>query len=253
MTAASFLSPLWLAGLAAAWAGRGRAPAAARRGSFSLVPVTVLALIPFVLLVIAVQPGRGWARDWDVAIGMGVVATLATAAALASCWRGGDRHTLAPCSTVTLSIAFAMWGVHASEPVALGRVENLLRARPSWSDATRAQTLDFLGARALNAGHAADAARFFERSIECGPNPRLFYQLGLALFADGDLDRARAEFLRAAGLNPTVPEPWLGLTRVALAQRDTVAAIRYLDSTLARDPQHVEARQARASLSQQTR
>jgi tetratricopeptide (TPR) repeat protein len=156
---------------------------------------------------------------------------------------------VAPAVTIGLTAGIALWGVHAGAAIGLRRVESLLDDRPRLPEATRAQAYDFLGVRALNAGEAAVAAAYFERSIECGPNPRLFHQLGLARLANGETDRARVAFQQAARLNPTVVDPWIGLTRVALAQRDTVNAIAYLDSSLARYPEHAEARRVRNALS----
>ena len=225
--------PLWLAALVLGVGTRARPADEPRRESFALAPVAWMALIPFAALLIVVQPGGGWGRDWDVATGMGAVTALVTTYVFVARWRGAEGNPLAPVTTVALAVAVALWGGHASEAIGLERVESLLHARPLLPVATRAQAYDFLGVHALNAGKSGAAVGYFERSIECAPNPRLFHQLGLALLANGETDRARVEFLRSIELNPAVcrsldrPGPLSGCPRITLEFRVAAVARSY--------------------------
>jgi hypothetical protein len=251
--ALSFVVPLWLAGLAAVWApwrsGVKERAEGERRDRFSLTPPTWLALGAFGLLLFGVQPGGGWARDWDVAAPAAAIVALVGGCALVGAWSRGAAHTLAPAVTLALATSVALWGLTVSDGIGLARVEALVNARPALSDPVRANAWDFLGLHALNAGQPDSAAADFERSIECAPNPRLFHQLGLALLAAGGLERARAAFARAATLSPGNGDPWYGLARTALAARDTLGARACLDSALVRNPAHAEARALAARLS----
>ena len=235
-----FLVPLCLVAVSAA-AVRIAEPPDPREHDPARSPLAwtaALAIAPFFALLLLVHPAGGWARDWDVGTGAGVVAALASGAILVRSWRSpGAARTLAPAATLALAVAASLWGVHASETIGSARLEELVRARPPLSDATRAATLDFIGARALNAGQAERAAGLFEQAIAVGgPNPRLVYQAGLAHLTAGDVRGARDAFVRAAALNRAVADPWLGLSRIALAERDTARAAAMLDSAVARNP-----------------
>ena len=245
----SFLVPLWLAGLAAAWP-RGTAGAAKRRrGRFQLGPVTWLALGGLGLVLVAVRPGGGWARDWDVAVPAAAAVALVTAFLLARLWsRGGAAHTLAPAVTLALATAVAFWGVSVSEWAGLRRAESLLGARPALDITVRANAWDALGMWAHKTLRLELAAGYFERSIECAPNPRLFYQLGLVRLGLGQYGPARAAFTRGTVLTPLNGDPWLGLARTALAEGDTLGAAATLDSALARNPGSAEIRALRDRL-----
>ena len=238
-----FLVPLCLVAVsaAAAWIAEPPEHPESREhdpARFPLAWTASLAIAPFFALLLLVHPAGGWARDWDVGTGAGVVAALASGAILVRSWRSpGAARTLPPAATLALALAASLWGVHASEAIGSARLEELVRARPPLSDATRAATLDFLGVRALNAGQAERAAGLFEQAIAVGgPNPRLVYQAGLAHFTAGDVRSARDAFVRAAALNRAVADPWLGLARIALAERDTARAAAMLDSAVARNP-----------------
>ena len=245
----SYLVPMWLVGVAAGWTAwrsktRPAAGASAARDRFALAPVGALAFVGFVMLV-GVEPGGGWARDWDVATGIGTVTALICGFCLvAASRRDGLAGIGGPLVTVALAVCVTLWGVHASERISLRRVERLTTARPSWSAAHRAGLFDFLGIHALNAGRSDGAAALFERAIAVGgPNPRLVYQAGLAYLVAGRLERADSTFRRAAALDRKVAEPWVGRARIALATRDTLTALAYLDSAFTRNPTIPDGRQ----------
>jgi hypothetical protein len=250
----TFLVPLWLAGLAAAWAARAGRGGAARgsrpSGGFSLLPVFGLGFGALGALVFAIAPGGGWPRDWDSSLGAATVAALGTTGALVIAWSraGGVPRTTTPAAMLALAVSISLWGVHASEAISLRRIERLLGDRALWSEFTRANAYDILGANQLNAGHFERAARYFQRAIENAPNPRYFHQLGLVRLGLGQLDEARADFRHSIDRNPGVSDPWVGLARVALAKGDTVEAAAAADSALARSAQNREALELRRVL-----
>ena len=244
----SFLVPLWLAGFAALWtARRGReesVPSARGRGGFPLGPVLWLALAGIGALMLLISPGGGWPRDWDDATGFATVVSLSTAGALVSAWRrAANTSTAAPAATLAIGVMISLWGVHASESISLRRIDELLASRSIWSDFTRANAYDILGANQMNRGRFERAATYYTRAIECAPNPRYFHQLGLAAFAMGRYDSARAEFRRSIERSAVVADPWVGLARVALVRMDTSLAMACVDSALVRSPGNFEARQ----------
>ena len=67
--------------------------------------------------------------------------------------------------------------------------------------------------------------------------------------ADGNFRAARRLYRRAARLGPDLPEPWIGLGRLALARRDPDRARRELERALALDPMDAYARGLLDSLS----
>jgi hypothetical protein len=237
----SFLTPLWWIGLAAAVVAA-RAPGRAERAprskaGFTIAPAAGLALGAFAILPFGIEPGGGWVRDWDVATGVGTLLACATAYALIAVHdRPGARRIEGPVTTLALATGIALWGLHADPAAATRRIESLLRASPPWSAATRAQTYDFLGVRALNDGRNETASSDFESAIALGgPNPRLVYQAGIAHFRSGHLREARARFVQMQAQNPTNARPWLVIASVDVARRDTASALACLDSALARD------------------
>jgi hypothetical protein len=227
-----FLAPLWLAAAAAALARH--PPPGPARGSRGLGVPGAIALAAFSLILLGVEPGGGWARDWDVATGCGALAAFASAYVLVGSWGNAGRAAAVP---LALALTLAAWGIHVDAAIGMRRVATLATGRPALSDPIRAGLCDFLGTRELNAGHPAAAADWFQQAIMVGgPNPRLVHQSGIAYLRAGDLPRARAAFMRAAASSPAVAGPWVGLSRVALLERDTLAAIAALDSALTRDP-----------------
>lgn len=250
LNALLFLAPLCPLGLVMAWAGQPRlaqVPQRPRRSRLGLAATLALA-VP-ALTLIAVGATRGSGRDWDAAASVGVLATLASAVALIPAWRiRGPLPLAAPCVTLSLAVALLAWGPHVNEAIGLRRVRGLLEAHPAWSNAARAHALDFLGLRALVAGRNDEAAVDFERAIAVAPNPRYFHELGLARLGAGRHEVARTAFLRSTALAPTVADSWFSLAQLALAQRDTLAAIAYSDSGLLRRPTDAQGAALRRSL-----
>jgi len=59
------------------------------------------------------------------------------------------------------------------------------------------------GTQAHLAGHYDQAQTYFEQAVSLAPNSgEAHYNLGLSLFARGDTDRAREQFIEAANLAP---------------------------------------------------
>jgi tetratricopeptide (TPR) repeat protein len=245
-----YLVPLWLVGVAAGLAAREPKRTGAA-GPAGVGATAWLALVPMAAMVLIVSPGGGWARDWDVAIGPAALASLATAYALIRWWRqAGPGGTAGPVATLALSAAIALWGVTADARISHRRIEALLEGRPALGDATRAGAYDLLGARALSAGDAERAVTMFTRAIDASPNPRYYYQLGMAEEVAGRIDRAEQGYRRAAGLMPAMPDPWVGLVRTALVRGDSLSARAYAESALARDPRGSDPSRVRAILAQ---
>jgi Tetratricopeptide repeat len=247
-----FIVPLALLGLAAGMSRLARPPREPRERnprSFSLVAPAALAVAAALALLLAVEPGAGWARDWDVATGPAVILSFLAAALLARAWEGGPRIAkVAPTVTLGLASAIALWGLQTRMPVALARVHALLEARPSLSEATRAQWHDFLGTRALNTKRPLEAIAEYQSALKGSPSPRLFTMLGLAHLAAGHRDSARAGFTHAVALDPNTLDAWMELARLAFADGDTAEVIRCLDSVLVREPNRADIRATRDEL-----
>jgi hypothetical protein len=257
----SFLVPLWIVGAVAALPSRGPLPtpaapdrvasgvreAAGRRGSregggrldrdsIGLGLPVLLTAAGFAALLLLVEPGGGWARDWDVATGAGVVAALAAAIALAKAFRPGAGSGLeGAVVAIGLVISTSIWGLEVNEAIALHRIESLAAAHPRWSAATRGWMYDFWGTHLLNRGDPQRAVELFRASIQvAGPNPRLFYQIGLAHRAAGNWAAAESAFAEAARRNPAMLGSWQGLAEAAHAAGDSAAARAAEDSIAAR-------------------
>jgi Flp pilus assembly protein TadD len=174
-----------------------------------------------------------------------VVALVAAGGLAVFCTSAGrDRvpGALVPAASVTAAVAaaIALWGIHANEATALARIEGMLDNRPRWSETARAFAFDQLGIRAINASRFDQAARLLEKAIVAAPNPRYFHEAGLAYLGAGRLEDARVKFAHTITLTPNVPDPWVGLARVALARGDRESARAYADSALARDPTNAD-------------
>jgi len=245
----TFVAPLWLAGLVAAVAlgRRGGRRARSPNSGFTLGVPAALGLFGFAAVVLSISPGGGWPRDWDAALPLGAFVSLATAAALATWWsrEAGPPRGVAAAAALALATAAALWSVHASEAVALRRVDFLLAEPAMWSPFTRANAYDILGATQANAGRFERSAAYFERAIEVAPNPRYFHQLGLVRLAMGQPGPARAQFTESLKRNSVPSDAWVGLARVALAEGDRAAAIAFADSALARSPGRRDALEVR--------
>jgi len=246
-----FVVPLALLGLAAGVSRITRPPREPRERdpkSFSLAAPATLAVAAALALLLAVEPGAGWARDWDVATGPAVILSFLAAALLARAWEGPRIAKVAPTLTLGLASAIALWGLQTRMPVALARVHALLEARPSLSEATRAQWHDFLGTRALNTKRPLEAIAEYRSALKGSPSPRLFTMLGLAHLAAGHRDSARAGFTHAVALDPNTLDAWMELARLAFADGDTAEVIRCLDSVLVREPNRADIRATRDEL-----
>ncbi len=241
LNALAYLVPLSWMGAAAAWGvWRARARHGAPRpgARFSVAPAAALAIGGFMLLLLGVEPGGGWARDWDVATGAGTLVACLTAGALVESWQGrGARATLGPAVTFALAVLASTWWLHVDGAAARGRLMRLLEARPAWSAATRTQAYDFLGTRSFNDGDPDRAARLFDQAVECGgPNPRLLYQAGLAYMQSRRLEEAAERFRQTVAVSPVHAQAWSRLGYLTMGAGDPVRAEAYVDSALAHDP-----------------
>jgi tetratricopeptide (TPR) repeat protein len=241
------IAPLWLAGLAAAWLARGAPPAAEDRRGFSLLPVAFVALVPELVLLVVVRGAQGVPRDWDMHVAPALVVVLLSVAFLAVVWRRcGAGSSLAPTLTTALASAVALWGIHRSEPLALERIDELLAVRGAWSDAAWARAHDFLGERAL-AHQPEVAVREFEAAIRAAPNPRFFFELGLAHRMLGHTDEARSRFEEAHRLDPLRSDSWVGFALLAMDAGDYRRVVACCESALVISPHRNDAKEMRAS------
>jgi hypothetical protein len=248
VNATLFVVPVALAGAAAAlglWIDRRRRVEREREGRPSLVVPALATLAAALFLLLAVRPGSGWTRDWDVGTVPGVLVLVLATGILIAAWRGREAAMVVPVAALAVASAIAFWGIHANESIAMRRLERLLDARPAMSRFVKAQWYDYLGTRALNRRRPQEALEFYRHSLLNGPNPRLFMQRGLAFLAVGARDSARTSFRDAVTRDPNAVDAWMELGRMALAEGDTAEVVRTLDSVLVRRPDDARIREAR--------
>ena len=229
-----FMTPLWVVGATAGlFLLRSRKADGVVRTS--LAPVAALALAAQLVVALATRGQQGPARDWDMHSGLGVILGLVTCHLLIRAARVADLRSLwVPLGTGALAITISLWSVFANEPAQLRRIEGQLRGRPSWDVAARARALDFLGLRAFNLGRFEEAANEFERAVEVAPNPRYFYQAGLARWRAGQPAAARELAIESARRAPRNADPWWVLAAVARAAGDSSRMAACLDSARVR-------------------
>jgi tetratricopeptide (TPR) repeat protein len=248
------LVPLWPAGLAAAWLARptrAEGPDAARVAPddaprFALGPVALLALAPEVALLLVARGAQGVMRDWDMHVGAALVVALATAGGLIAIWRRiGAAGSLAPVVTTSLAAAITMWGTRASEPLQLRLIQHQLSDRGAWSDGAWARAHDFLGVRALQQQRPEDAIRELEAAAAVAPNPRFFFQIGLAQRMLMRSDEAKASFEKAHRLDPRLADPWVGFALLAFDEGNWRKVEACAESALAYAPHRKDAKEIR--------
>lgn len=253
------LVPLWPAGLAAAWlacrsgpAGPEEAAPAPTDGAegdatrFALGPVALLAVAPQAVLLLVARGAQGPMRDWDMHVGAAVVIALATAAALLAIWRRmGAAGALAPIVTTALAAAIAMWGTHVSEPLQLALIDHQLADRAAWSEGAWARAHDFLGVRALQRQRPEDAIRELQAAAAVAPNPRFFFQIGLAQRMLLRSDEAKASFEKAHQLDPRLADPWIGFALLAFDEGNWRKVAACAESALVYAPHRKDAREIR--------
>ena len=244
------LVPLWPAGVAAAWLGR-RAGAAGVQSQdaaarFSLVPVAFLAVAPQAALLLVARGAQGASRDWDMHVGAALVVALTTAASLLAIWRRvGASGSLAPVVTTALASAVALWGTQMSERLQLARIQQQLSDRGAWTDGAWARAHDFLGVRALQQQRAEEAIRELEAAAEVAPNPRFFFQIGIAQRMLMRFDEARASFEKAHRLDPKLADAWVGFALLAFDARDWRKVEACAESALVYAPHRKDAKEIR--------
>jgi len=240
------LAPLWPAGLAAAWLERRGVAAKDEPQRFSLGAVALLAIVPEVALLLVARGAQGAMRDWDMHVGAALVIALATAGALLTIWRRmGASGSLAPVVTTALACAIALWGTQVSEPLQMARIQPQLSNRGAWSDGAWARAHDFLGVRALQQQRAEDAIRELEAAAAVAPNPRFFFQIGLAQRMLMRFDDSRASFEKAHRLDPKLADAWVGFALLAFDTRDWRRVEACAESALAYAPHRKDAKEIR--------
>ena len=244
------LVPLWPAGLAAAWLARRSGAAGVQSQDaaprFSLVPVAWLAVAPQAALLLVARGAQGASRDWDMHVGAALVVALTTAASLLAIWRRvGASGSLAPVVTTALASAVALWGTQMSERLQLARIQQQLSDRGAWTDGAWARAHDFLGVRALQQQRAEEAIRELEAAAEVAPNPRFFFQIGIAQRMLMRFDEARASFEKAHRLDPKLADAWVGFALLAFDARDWRKVEACAESALVYAPHRKDAKEIR--------
>jgi len=209
-------------------------------------PVALLAVAPEAAILLVARGAQGVPRDWDMHVGAALVITLASAVALLAAWRRrGAAGSLAPVLTTALASALALWGTHVSAPRQMARIQLLLSNRAAWSDAAWARAHDFLGVLALQQERPEDAIRELEAAAAVAPNPRFFFQIGLAHRMLMRSDLARAAFEKAQALDPRLADAWVGFALLAFDDRDWHRVEACAESALAIAPHRRDAKEIR--------
>ena len=99
-----------------------------------------------------------------------------------------------------------------------------------------ATILNNLAALYQSQGRAAEARDAVRAARLDGATPFLLVIRGDFELADGNWSAARRLYRRAARAGRDLPEPWIGLARLALARNDPEGARRAVDQALARAP-----------------
>jgi tetratricopeptide (TPR) repeat protein len=147
--------------------------------------------------------------------------------------------------TTAFASALALWGTHVSGPVQAARIHHLLADRAAWTDGAWARAHDFLGVQAIQQDRPEDAIRELEAAVTVAPNPRYFFQIGLAHRMVGRQEEARAAFEKAQSLDPRLADPWVGFALLAFDAGDQARAVACAESALAIAPHRRDAKEIR--------
>jgi tetratricopeptide (TPR) repeat protein len=234
-----FLVPLWPLGAGATLALRNRRASGGPSRTAALASCAALALVSQGAVLLVVRSQQGAARDWDMNSGIGPILALATCyAAVRAAERFDLRRIWPPVATLAVALAVGEAYLTSGERWQLHSIRSRLESEPRWTAEQRARGYDFLGVHALNAGRFAEAADHFERALAIAPNPRYFYEAGLAWWRAGDLHAARDRELEAARRAPTIADPWWVLAEIARRTGDEAGTAACLDSARARAAGH---------------
>lgn len=87
---------------------------------------------------------------------------------------------------------------------------------------------------------------YYREALKCGytDDDRLYFNLGMALADEGDLDQAEAAFKKAIEMDPETPDNHFGLGLVYMARSERLAAEKAWLDSVAADPEFWEARLA---------
>jgi arylsulfatase A-like enzyme/Flp pilus assembly protein TadD len=117
------------------------------------------------------------------------------------------------------------------------------------ADPNNPAALNDLGMALARLGRGAEAVEILQRAVERTPtDATVWTNLGYAAGVEGDLPTARAAYEQAAALAPSFAVPCLNRAALELRAGDRVAARRWVDEALKRDPHMAEAVALRAEL-----
>jgi hypothetical protein len=234
INAVFFQVPLWPMGIAA-MPVRSRTRPGGSPHRFSLLPVAALAIGLQVATLLLTRSAQGESRDWDVRSALGATLGFCTASLLVEGTRSFEARRLwVGVGAAALAIAIALWSVMSVEAFQLARVAGHLAGQPAWTADQRSRALDFLGMHALNQGRFDESAEAWEQAIVSAPNPRYFYQAGLARLHGRRLEEARGLAMEAARRMPDKADPWWLLAAIARAAGDSAGTAAFMDSVRVR-------------------
>jgi hypothetical protein len=201
---------------------------------------------PRAALLLTARGAQGAMRDWDMHVGAALVVALATAGGLIATWRRrGAAGSLAPVVTTSLAALITMWGTHVSEPLQMALIRHQLADRGAWSDGAWARAHDFLGVRALQHERPEDAIRELEAAAAVAPNPRFFFQIGLAQRMLMRSEEAKASFEKAHQLDPKLADAWVGFALIAFDEGNWRKVEACAESALVYAPHRKDAKEIR--------
>jgi tetratricopeptide (TPR) repeat protein len=99
---------------------------------------------------------------------------------------------------------------------------------------------EFLAHDLIAEGRPADARAHLSRALAAGEDPALVELLGRTHWTEGRLDEARRCWERAAELDPSAADPWIGLGQLALRQDRPADAVTHLERALSLAPNSVK-------------
>ena len=85
--------------------------------------------------------------------------------------------------------------------------------------------------------HYRKAIKYYEKTFDFeAPEPLTFYYIGESYENLGELENAQANFNKAIKLDDKIGEPWAGLARIAVKQKQEIKAIKYYEKAISLMP-----------------
>jgi hypothetical protein len=247
------LSPIALAVLVAAVAGRTAPPATAAaatredavRAEHATRSVLATLALPLVMLAPFIHPAQGLFRDWDDFAATGMTVSLLAAFALGRLLdRAGARRWVAVTATAATFSATAQWlATNASADEGLARARAIATEPPDREESERAGVWDYLGVRMFRLGRWPESAEAFSHAAGFAPSPRMLQEWAMAETMAGQFREAQQVYHRLIDKDPRNVSAWLGLATVASRIPDVDDSFRAAEKLLELDPANATGRQ----------